>query len=657
MDPWRTLPVPEDPVTLFEDTQSSQVVFATFERAQPFHRDLLRGFSRARVVTYSASLPTVLWLMEQVGDLEVIMGEPRVAGSLASIASYQHLLLEDLHHEAEVAGKHEGLLRRLQDGSLRVLVLKEAVSHAKLYLLEGEGRTRVVTGSANLSDRALNDASVPVEGQHEQFTAFDDQPRAWAHFEAEYERLRARTQLLTVPANVKQVTPADLPLMQEARKVPLVIAVPVQVTAPARDVRFERLTQEYGPAFKEAVTKVKGKVVLEPKNLPVVARVLRDRKAQRDAESVLRLDREGNALVSSSGFRVEADADPPGLKEDAALLASFFEGYTHFSGDGDPAVLQQDYFAFLSWLYVSPFMSDLLAEGLRRDHSPHKFPLYAVLLGKSSSGKTTATRVFLRSMVGPDGVERPGQDLGKRSLRGLMAESGRLPVYFNDVERVKLTGLSSDIKNTAEMHDGENVLAPMVFSLNGNEQGLEDELRKRLFVIQTNHALDPTRLSRKERDGLHANATRTSKRIGTALYSAYLARLLPILDNAEHLEAHLQDPLRLSSGALRAVLAKAGVPRDWAVEVSVHRDEERVLAQTRATLLGLWNKPQHGWSVQRDRVVIPLRDDLRVGAALARNIPDSLLMSGSTNGQLVVQREGLERLMGVRLGRPWWRLK
>ncbi|WP_237427737.1 phospholipase D family protein [Deinococcus xianganensis] len=645
-------------MTLFEDTQSSQVVFATFERGEPFHRDLLRSFQRARVVTYSASLRTVLWLMEQVDELEVIMGEPKVTASLASIASYQHLLLEDLHHEAEATGKHAELLRRLQDGTVRVLVLREAVSHAKLYLLEGSGgRTRVVTGSANLSDRALNDASVPTEGQHEQFTAFDDQPRAWAHFEAEYERLRAKTQVLTVPANVKQVTPADLPLIQEARKAPLVIAVPVQVTAPARDVRFERLAGEYGPAFKEAVTKVKGKLVLEPKSLPVVARVLRDRKAQRDAESVLRLDREGSALVSSTGFRVDAAHDPPGLTEDAALLTAFFNGYAHFTGDGDPAVLQQDYFAFLSWLYISPFMSDLLAEGLRRDHSPHKFPMYAVLLGKSSSGKTTATRVFLRSMVGPNGVERPGPDLGKRSLRGLMAESGRLPVYFNDVERAKLTALSSDIKNTAEMHDGENILAPMVFSLNGNEQGLEDELRKRLFAVQTNHALDPTRLSREERDTLHANATRTAKRIGTGLYAAYLARLLPVLDDAEQLTAHLNDPLKLSSATLRTVLADAGHTPAWASEVSVHRDEERVLAHTRATLLGLWNKPQHGWSVQRDRVVIPIQDDLRVGAALARSIPDSLLMSGSTNGRLVVQREGLERLMGVRLGRAWWQLK
>lgn len=362
-------------------------------------------------------------------------------------------------------------------------------------------------------------------------------------------------------------------------------------------------------------------------------------------------------MVSSNGFRVEAGADPPGLNEDAGLMASFFEGYAHFSGDGDPRVLQQDYFAFLSWLYVSPFMSDLLAEGLRRDLSPHTFPLYAVLLGKSSSGKTTATRVFLRSMVGPNAVERPGQDLGKRSLRGLMAESGRLPVYFNDVERVKLTGLASDIKNTAEMHDGENILAPMVFSLNGNEQGLEDELRKRLFVVQTNHALDPTRLSREQRDALHANATRTHKRIGTGLYAAYLARLLPVLDDVERLGAQLNDPLRLSSGILQAVLADAGFTPQWAAEVSVHRHEERLLAQTRATLLGLWNKPQHGWSVQRDRVVIPIRDDARVGAALSRNIPDSLLMSGSTIGQLVVQRDGLERLMGVKLSRSWWRVR
>ena len=641
-------------MSLFTDTQGTQVVFATFERAQPFERELFHGFERASVITYSASLRTLLWLMNQVADLEIIMGEPRVAGSLAHVAAYQHLLQEELHREAVAVGQHAQLLDRLQGGSLRVLVLQEAVSHAKLYLLESEGRTRVLTGSANLSDRALHDESVKSEGQHEQLTAFDDQPAAWAHYQDEYRRLRAKSQRLLVPADHQRIGPQDLPLLQAAGKAPLILTVPVQITAPARDVRYERLVSDYGPALKEAVTKLKGRFALEPKQLPTIGRILQDRTAQRQAVDVLRLDREGEALVSSSGVRVTAAAHPEGLEQDAALLVNFFDGYARFSGDGDPLTFQQDYFAYLAWLYISPFMSDLLSEGLRREVSPHNYPLYAILMGKSSSGKTTATRVFLRSMVGSAGIERPGQDLGKRSLRGLQAESGRLPVYFNDVERAKLTQIAADLKNTAEMHDGEGLLAPMIFSLNGNEQGMEDELRKRVFLIQTSHALDPTQLSRAERDELHAQAIRTHRRLGQGLYAAYLARLLPVIDDAQSLTERGSDPVKLSSTLLAEVLTQTGHCPAWAAPTTVHRDEERLLAQTRATLLGLWNKPQHGWSVQRDRVVIPLRDDVRLGAALARNIPDSLLMSGSTNGQLVVQRDGLERLMGRKLGRAWW---
>lgn len=644
-------------MTLLTDTTGTQVVFSEFRSAQSFGRGLFQGFSHARVLTYSASLKTALWLMDQVETLEVIMGEPKVTASLSAIAAYQHQLQEELFEEAEAAGKHADLLQRLKDGSVRVLVLKEAVSHAKLYLLEGKGKRRVLLGSANLSDRALFDPETSAGGQqhqHEQLIAFDDQQEAWRHYGDEYEQLRTRTQLLKAPVRVGQVTPEDLPLLQAASRAPLIVAFPVHVTAPARDLRYERLVDDYGPALKQAVRRAKGKFVLEAKNLPTVGRVLHDRKAKAESEQVLRLDREGNSLVSTAGFSVKAHLAPDGLSEDAALLTEFFEGYARFSGDSDPLLMQRDYFAFLSWLYISPFMSDLLAEGKRADHSPHKYPLYAVLMGKSSSGKTTAAHVFLRSMIGPNLIDRPGQELGKKNLRGLQAESGRLPVYFNDVEREKLKAIASDLKNTAEMHDGEGLLAPIVISLNGNELGLEDELRKRLHLIQTSHALDPTQLSRKERDELHARASRTKKRIGTAVYSAYLARLLPIVDDPEQLAPVLSDPLKLSSRLLAETLAAAGHRPEWAQEVSVHRDEDRVMEQTRSILLGLWRRPNNSWVIKPDRVIIPLREDIRVGAALMRTIPDSLLLSGSTNANLIVQREGLERLMGTRLKTPWW---
>ena len=91
--------------------------------------------------------------------------------------------------------------------------------------------------------------------------------------------------------------------------------------------------------------------------------------------------------------------------------------------------------------------------------------------------------------------------------------------YFDDVERDKLRQIASDLKNTAELHTGEAVLAPMVFSLNGGEQGLEDELRKRIHVLQAMHALDPTLVSRERRSALHKGVTRIQKRIGTSIYA------------------------------------------------------------------------------------------------------------------------------------------
>ena len=45
----------------------------------------------------------------------------------------------------------------------------------------------------------------------------------------------------------------------------------------------------------------------------------------------------------------------------------------------------------------------------------------------------------------------------------------------------------------------------------------------------------------------------------------------------------------------------AGFNLVWATKVGGHRDEERVLAHTRAVLLR--------WSIQRDRLIIPIQDE------------------------------------------------
>ena len=62
-------------------------------------------------------------------------------------------------------------------------MVRENVAHSKLYLLEGgePPRRRVITGSANLSERAF------AGKQPETLLVFDDDDGAWDHYSREYD--------------------------------------------------------------------------------------------------------------------------------------------------------------------------------------------------------------------------------------------------------------------------------------------------------------------------------------------------------------------------------------------------------------------------------------------------------------------------------------
>ena len=53
---------------------------------------------------------------------------------------------------------HSHILSEVRLGRARFRVLRQSIAHAKLYLLEdsASGRTRVIIGSANLSERAFS---------------------------------------------------------------------------------------------------------------------------------------------------------------------------------------------------------------------------------------------------------------------------------------------------------------------------------------------------------------------------------------------------------------------------------------------------------------------------------------------------------------------
>ena len=133
-------------------------------------RALFEGFRTLKVITFSASVPAILDVARLFDDVEITFGSERVlsrelaALEQATVATGyrftdaladQKAFIERFVRPA-LSGYGERLLARVQDGTLRFRLLREAPSHAKLYLLAADGRFRAVAGSANLSHAAFS---------------------------------------------------------------------------------------------------------------------------------------------------------------------------------------------------------------------------------------------------------------------------------------------------------------------------------------------------------------------------------------------------------------------------------------------------------------------------------------------------------------------
>ena len=66
--------------------------------------------------------------------MEIIFGREDILHAMAQYVHYQGLLLKDLLAEAK---QHTIVGQKIDDGTLRLYVVQELVSHEKLFLLDG----------------------------------------------------------------------------------------------------------------------------------------------------------------------------------------------------------------------------------------------------------------------------------------------------------------------------------------------------------------------------------------------------------------------------------------------------------------------------------------------------------------------------------------
>ena len=686
----------DQPQLLFDDAESVtrrevlSVVHARAESVADFGPSYFAGFATFRGLTYSSSIPMIVALLcdHDFRDFECVFGHPGILSrETESILAFQATVRGDLERQIlrldGVADERRELLYdRIAAGSVRFSVVKDAIAHAKIYLLSDAAdghppspsqRQRVIAGSANLSERAFSGR------QAETLIVFDNDELAWAHYAAQYQAVRdASTSQVPVsrePTPVDQIRIERTPALVEAEENPegTTLYVPAQgaeeaeYSVPSVVARMEAIK----PAIRRGMAGAsrpdrRGNLRLTPRIVKEIVRVVRSRESEAGPPTYL--TRSGDAFtLSDQPFDLAADPDQ--VRGDVAAWLAFFDNYEH-GFVGDVPRLQRDYYTFMCWFFFAPLMCDLRNAALRSNAFSFDQPLFAVLYGSSNCGKTSLVDALMASMfTHPRIVET--QDFTPGKLRGLQQAYKRFPVVFDDLTRDRFNRYADEIIKDETIPFAEYPC--FALSMNADARSFKAEVVKRCLMIYTRTSLPGDNTG--ARRTLQRSVAAIRERMTTSLYREYLRRMLAELERHEPSPAtdHEEptDALFLSSSTL-CELFRENLPPNrelpaWCATMTLAEYQQRAFDRPRRILAGLLGPdryspdrrpPEHCWTVSGDSLLVAVApiEFTRTRA----DIPDWLLDdTASASGQLALNRKLTEDFLGRPVRRPrrwtWWR--
>ena len=652
----------------FNDAQSAaeqglKVVRARFNGVEPFSWNVFDGFDRIRVLTYSVSTPMIIRMLDRFSfrHFECVFGYEGGLGRFADVVAFQQFLINQVRDSAlRLEDERQRLIfERIQAGKAQFYVVKNQIAHAKLYLLEtdNEARFRVIVGSANLSERAFGGK------QPETLIVFDDDLLAWEHYSREYDAVKeTAADRIDVPVDLRsaEISFMETPALQDSGLTVFQVPAVEELTLPQVVHKVEELAVPIDRVVSPQVARENGRYLVTPAVKAEIKRMRWQKGQQEDDETrptSLTIHQESRH-VSLSGVQIPLETDAEGLRQSAEAIVEYFNNY-ELGFVGDVPRLQRDYFTFMSWLYISPFMCELRTRAVVRGGNVFHYPSFAIIYGKSNCGKTSLVDTLISSMFGhPSTVQK--DNFTRRILRGLQQNYKRFPVVFDDITRRRFTDHGLDVVKDENLPPVKEHPC-FVLSMNAEPQSFPDEVVKRCLMIYTNTSLPTHKHALADR--LHRSVEDIRNRMTTDLYRLYLATVMDSMDTTPEPE----DILQLSSETICSILDEntEGPLPDWCRPVSWEQYADRRYerpARRLAALLAPSNykktvaEGEQGWTLHGDTVVVWEKADAFGRTSIKGDIPDFLNDDTSSVGDtFVLWREQTEEFLGMKISRPSFR--
>ncbi len=260
-----------------DDGSGLRVVKAGFLGEEKFDWSLFRGFSSLKVLTYSASTPAIVKLLDDFSfeEFECVFGSEATLGNLVDVLAFQKVVVEGTR--AAIMGladkRHSRILEKVATGHAVFWVMRSFVAHAKLYLLSNDNQTRVIVGSANLSERAFSGR------QPETLVVFDNDKDAWGHYNRMFTAIRdSGSDEVTLPDDRitnSEIEVPDTPVLSDKSTTVLITPTEpavAEVSASVQAERIEKVAAVLKPRLSAATPPLRrGK----QKITPIVKRELR----------------------------------------------------------------------------------------------------------------------------------------------------------------------------------------------------------------------------------------------------------------------------------------------------------------------------------------------------------------------------------------------
>lgn len=521
-------------------------------------REIFSGYNSLKAITYSSSIRFMHEVIKLFKDAEIIFGNEMMIGrALHEIIAYQDATIKNIRSYMADAGSD--LFNRIDEGSLRLYVAKERLSHEKLFLLSREdGAPRSISGSANFSYTAFS-------GANREHIEVEESYAGYEAYLADYIELRDHA---SNSISADQVLYANafegiekLPVMaSSAHGVNLVI---LPEDNPAL-VRFSYEVHEKAKRLRALVPERTGAkpLVLKERALAHIRQTFLNDVQRHQERQALRPQFIINVEAKSASFSgKDLDLAPTDeeVRHDVELFLKYMEGFNAFHGQ--TAEMKARYFELATWFFASPFMPLMRRLAIAHNRPVIPYPVFGLLYGQSKAGKTSFLETLLLMMVGIR-VKLNGAEFTTQKIEVIKRESSGVPVIVDDLVQKRFT----DYAVEAIKHDDFGLYEDLpnfpavVISANEDVKAVDKQVTRRMVTCHVQAGL----MSRECLRG--SLVTVVQKNITTAFYRRYLKlmfeRIPALIEQfASDKYDFLPDILALSSEVLYDLLS-AYIPVD-----------------------------------------------------------------------------------------------